>query len=127
MGEFYTKNPVFENRLQSQLITVFYSSDVYNIYTFVSTNILNCMYIVNLRFVSYLEVPSYKQSVASSKIKIISDVQLKNLEELHLIQMENERKRSRNLDLEYEILKEKKNQIKKRLGGMYVLISFRTI
>ncbi|TMW52522.1 hypothetical protein DOY81_002423 [Sarcophaga bullata] len=52
--------------------------------------------------------PVASQDVAANKIKMLSDIQMKNIEELHKIQMENERKRGRNLDLEYEILKKKK-------------------
>ncbi|XP_037817453.1 uncharacterized protein LOC119607565 isoform X1 [Lucilia sericata] len=45
--------------------------------------------------------PPVKQIVKPSSV----DVQYR--EELHLLQMENERKKARNLDLEYELLQEK--------------------
>ncbi|XP_059052990.1 uncharacterized protein LOC131850847 [Achroia grisella] len=48
-----------------------------------------------------------KLTNTNNYIQKIADTEIKNKNELHNIQMDNERKKARNLDLEYEILQQK--------------------
>lgn len=69
-----------------------------------------------------LQKHQYKGNIHDEKIRQIADVDIDCKKELHAIQMENERKRSRNLDLEYEVIKAKLSFYTQRKTGLYFLL-----
>lgn len=74
------------------------------------------LYVLLYNFYFFQKKLTHKTSVHDEKIKNIADFEMECRKELHLLQVENEKKKGLNIDLENELLKIKIMVYKKQLG-----------